>query len=236
MKTKITGKTILSNLDTIITGTTLLICVILVNVNVLMRYFINRPLKWCDEVVTSLFVWTVFIGTAYAHRRHAHLGVDILVNLFPPKGKRVIQFIMDILQILVLLMLTVISAQYVYHLIYVRGVYKLTMTDTLRVPKWWTGIAVPIRFGLSLIYAVYFFLKDRLHLIKGFKPQAPIFEEEPEVTPIEEHIHEDVASPDDTAKKNLEEKSAEKTISPETPLKKGSDGGRKKTKKGGRKS
>ena len=40
------------------------------------------------------------------------------------------------------------------------------MTDLLRVPKWWTGIAVPIGFGLSTLYQVYFLLKDRLHIIK----------------------------------------------------------------------
>lgn len=171
MKNKITLKHVIRNLDAVITGTTLTACVILVNLNVLMRYFVNRPLKWSDEVVTSLFVWTVFIGSAYAHRMHAHLGVDILVNMFPERAKGVIQFIMDILQILVLLMLTVISAQYVYHLIYVRGVLKLTLTDTLRVPKWWTGIAVPIGFGVSTIYAVYFFMRDRLHWIKGMKPE-----------------------------------------------------------------
>ena len=163
MKEKITINKILKNLDAIITGATLTLCVILVNINVIMRYFLNHPLQWCDEIVTSLFVWTVFIGSAYAHRKHAHLGVDILVNIFPHHMKSTVQFIMDILQILVLVMLTGISAQYVYHLVYVRGAYKLAVTDMLRLPKWWTGIAVPLGFGLSLIYALYFLVKDRLH-------------------------------------------------------------------------
>ena len=41
MKKKITPKLILSNLDAIICGTTLTLCVILVNVNVIFRYFLN---------------------------------------------------------------------------------------------------------------------------------------------------------------------------------------------------
>lgn len=164
MKEKIALKSVFRNLDAVITGSTLTLCVILVNLNVIMRYFLNKPLQWCDEIVTSLFVWTVFIGSAYAHRKHAHLGVDILVNLFPARAREKVQLIMDILQILVLIMLTAISAQYVYHLIYVRGVYKLAVTDMLRLPKWWTGIAVPLGFGLSLIYAIYYFVKDRLHV------------------------------------------------------------------------
>ena len=180
MKKKITPKFIIHNLDSIICGVTLTLCVILVNVNVIFRYFLNNPIKWTDEVVTSLFVWTVFMGSAYAHRRHAHLGVDIVVNLVKGRAKTVVEIIVEILEIAILLLLTYISAQYVLNLIFKRGIMfqikdgvfewgkvKLTYTDTLRIPKWYTGIAVPLGFGLSLIYAVYFFLRDRLHLIKS---------------------------------------------------------------------
>ena len=186
MKKKSLAKRILTNLDAVICGTTLTVCVVLVNLNVVFRYFLNNPIKWTDEVVTSLFIWTVFMGSAYAHRRHAHLGVDIVMNLIHGNARQVIEFVMDIIQILILALLTYISAQYVCNLIWKRGIIfgtvdgvwqyvgkiKLTMTDTLRIPKWYTGIAVPLGFGLSFIYAVYFFLRDRLHLIKA-KPQEP---------------------------------------------------------------
>ena len=184
MKKKSLFMRILTNLDAVICGATLTVCVVLVNLNVIFRYFLNSPIKWTDEVVTSLFIWTVFMGSAYAHRRHAHLGVDIVVNLIHGRTRQMIEFVMDIMQILVLALLTYISAQYVCNLIWKRGIIfgtvdgvwqyvgkiKLTMTDTLRIPKWYTGIAVPLGFGLSFIYAVYFFLRDRLHLIKA-KPQ-----------------------------------------------------------------
>ena len=184
MKKKSLFKRAVTNLDAVICGVTLTICVILVNANVIFRYFLNNPIKWTDEVVTSLFIWTVFMGSAYAHRKHAHLGVDIVVNLIPSKARGTIEFVMDILQILILILLTYISAQYVCNLIWKRGIIfkvvdgalkyvgqiKYTYTDTLRIPKWYTGIAVPLGFGLSLIYAIYFFLRDRLHIIKA-KPQ-----------------------------------------------------------------
>jgi len=168
MKNKITLKLILTNLDAIITATTLSICVVLVNANVIMRYFFNNPIRWAEEVVTSLFVWTVFIGSAYAYRKHSHLGVDILVNLMPPKMKAVVKAVMSVVELFVLSMLTVISSQYVYHLIFNRaGKLKVIMTDMLRIPKWWTGIAVPIGFGLSVIYSIYFMVKGvRAYLAK----------------------------------------------------------------------
>lgn len=186
MKKKITPKFIIHNLDSIICGATLTLCVILVNVNVIFRYFLNNPIKWTDEVVTSLFVWTVFMGSAYAHRRHAHLGVDIVVNLVKGRAKTVVEIIVEILEIAILLLLTYISAQYVLNLIFKRGIMfqikdgvfewgkvKLTYTDTLRIPKWYTGIAVPLGFGLSLVYSVIEFMRDRLHILKPKADEQP---------------------------------------------------------------
>jgi TRAP-type C4-dicarboxylate transport system permease small subunit len=165
MKKKFTLKDIVKNLDAIVTCTTLALCVILVNCNVIMRYFFNNPIKWSEEVVTSLFVWTVFIGSAYAYRNHSHLGVDIVVNFLPGKAKKVVSVIMAVLELLVLIMLTVISAQYVYHLLFSRsGAFKPVLTDMLRVPKWWTGIAVPIGFCISTYHSVIFLVRDKLHL------------------------------------------------------------------------
>jgi len=167
MKKKLTPRKILVNLDAIITGVTLTLCVIIANVNVLMRYFFNSPLQWNDEVVTGLFVWTVFIGSAFAYRKHAHLGVDIVIKLFKPKTRAVVEDVVAVLELAVLIMLTVISAQYVHNLIYVRGVYKPYVTDILRFPKWWIGVAVPVGFAWSTLYSVYFLLSDRLHLVKS---------------------------------------------------------------------
>lgn len=151
---------VLLNLDAIITGVTLTLCTIIVNLNVIMRYFANRPMYWAEEVSTGLFVWTVFIGSAYAFRKHAHLGVDILINLIPASFRKYIKIVMDIVEILILTMLTNISIQYV-----INTWGKLT--NTLRLPNWYIAIAVPIGFGLSLLYAVYFMAIDIVKAKKG---------------------------------------------------------------------
>lgn len=166
MNNKISFKYIMKNLDAVVTGVTLLACVILVNVNVLMRYIFKAPLQWSEEIVTSLFVWTVFIGSAYAYRKHAHLGVDIIVNLVHGRAKEILVFIVSVVELMILIMLTVICSEYAYNLLFVRGVWKPAVTDILRIPKFFTGIAVPLGFGLSTIYSIYFMLTDRLHLIK----------------------------------------------------------------------
>ena len=83
----------------------------------------------------------------------------------PPIRRRV-NIITSVIELLILIMLTYISAQYVYNLIYIRGEFKPVVTDILRIPKCFTGVAVPLGFGLSAIYSVYFMLTDRLGIIK----------------------------------------------------------------------
>ena len=152
-KKKYSFKSVLMNLDAVVTGCTLVLCTILVNVNVLMRYILKSPIYWCEEVVTGLFVWTVFIGSAYAYRTHSHLGVDVLVNVMPAKMKKVVKIVIQILECAVLAMLTMISVQYVTNT-------WDKLSNTLRVPSWYISIAVPLGFGLSLIYSIFFIIQD----------------------------------------------------------------------------
>ena len=153
MEKKITIKGIVLNLDAIITCITLSLCTILVNANIFTRYLFNTPIYWAEEVATSLFIWTVFIGSAYAYRTHAHLGVDILVKLLPEKAKKVTQAVIGVIEIAVLAMLFYVSAQYVMNSWH-------RVTDVLMMPRWYFSIAVPIGFGWSLLYALYFFVQN----------------------------------------------------------------------------
>lgn len=153
MNNKITLKGIVLNLDAIITCVTLSLCTILVNANIFTRYIFSTPIYWAEEVATSLFIWTVFIGSAYAYRTKAHLGVDILVKLLPEKAKKGVILVIHIIEIAVLLMLTYVSAQYVQNSWH-------RVTDVLMMPRWYFSIAVPIGFGWSLLYALYFFVLD----------------------------------------------------------------------------
>lgn len=182
---KLRLRNILSNLDAVICGTTLTLCVIFVNVNVVFRYFLNSPIRWTDEVVTSLFVWTVFMGSAYAHRKHAHLGVDIVVNLARGRGEHAIRCLVNVLQIGILFLLTYISVQYVLNLIFQRGILlqsvngslhwgsvRMTYTDTLRIPKWYTGVAVPLGFGIALINSVVTLIRDAAGSLRNRRARA----------------------------------------------------------------
>ncbi|MET4388741.1 TRAP-type C4-dicarboxylate transport system permease small subunit [Bradyrhizobium sp. F1.4.3] len=63
--------------------------VVLVFSNVVLRYGFNSGIAISEELSRWLFVWMVFLGAIIGMKEHAHLGVDSLVKVLPPLGRKV---------------------------------------------------------------------------------------------------------------------------------------------------
>ncbi len=61
--------------------------------NVIARYVFNSNIAWALEATVFLFAWLVLLGAAYAVKKHAHLGVDAILNMLPPAGRRLLGLI-----------------------------------------------------------------------------------------------------------------------------------------------
>ena len=62
-----------------------------------MRYFVGHVISWGEEVATTCFVYTVFVGAAWCLRTHQHMGVDLLVDKLKIGARRVVHLITDII-------------------------------------------------------------------------------------------------------------------------------------------
>jgi len=62
-------------------------------VNVVLRYGFQSGLIWGLELTTFLFAWLVLFGVSYGVKVTAHLGVDVLINLFSPPVRKTIGLI-----------------------------------------------------------------------------------------------------------------------------------------------
>jgi hypothetical protein len=67
----------------------LAVMVVLVFGNVVLRYGFNSGITTSEELSRWLLVWLTFLGAIVAVREHAHLGVDSLVRMLSPAGKRI---------------------------------------------------------------------------------------------------------------------------------------------------
>jgi len=55
---------------------------------VFMRYVVNRPLGWSDELSVILYVWGIFWGAAFMTTEREHVALDLVYTALPDRGKR----------------------------------------------------------------------------------------------------------------------------------------------------
>lgn len=139
-------KKIFDPIDDIISTLALTAIITLTVVNVFLRFVLNSPVAWAEEISVGLFIWLVFIGVSSAMKRDNHIGVDYFVNKMPIPLK-IIAIIIRALAIYTALF---------YVLIYLG--FSLTaqahskVTPILAISYQFIDIAVPIGGFLTLIH------------------------------------------------------------------------------------
>jgi C4-dicarboxylate transporter DctQ subunit len=71
---------LLSDIGIAISGVAMLVSLVLVVYGVVLRYAINQPQTWLDEMVGYLLVATVMLGAADALRQREHIAIDIVTG------------------------------------------------------------------------------------------------------------------------------------------------------------
>ena len=61
--------------------------VTVVSAQVALRYGFNRSIDWADEIGRLAFVWTIFLAIPLGVRDGAHIGIDLLVDKLPARGR-----------------------------------------------------------------------------------------------------------------------------------------------------
>ena len=70
---------------------------LMVFVNVVMRYTLNSGLPLSDELSRFAFVWLTFIGAVVVYHHRQHMGMETVVAMFGPRGRRVLMGISDVI-------------------------------------------------------------------------------------------------------------------------------------------
>jgi TRAP-type C4-dicarboxylate transport system permease small subunit len=84
-------KTLVSRLDRtveMLMALALAVMVVCVFGNVILRFVFNTGFAPAEEISRLMFVWMIFLGAILAMRKHAHLGVEMLLNVLPPAARK----------------------------------------------------------------------------------------------------------------------------------------------------
>ena len=68
----------------------LAVMVVLITVDVVLRYFFNRPIKGSYELIEFMLVLIVFTGLAYTQTKTGHISIDLFTSRISKKARAVI--------------------------------------------------------------------------------------------------------------------------------------------------
>lgn len=69
--------------------------------NVFSDWFVGKRFAQLDEIVQAFFVWVTYVGMGMLYKNGEQMHVDFLVNLFPPKLKRINEIFVDLFTLVI---------------------------------------------------------------------------------------------------------------------------------------
>ncbi len=142
----------------VLTGILLAFVTGLVNVNIILRKYFEKPIIWQMEVTEFSLLWVTFLGMAWVLKEEAHVSVDLILVRLSPKAQHTLIIIASILGIIAFAIFTWYGT--VVTLDYFRTGYYMQGTP-MRPPKGPIMMIIPIG---SLLVTIQFFKRTLKHI------------------------------------------------------------------------
>jgi TRAP-type C4-dicarboxylate transport system permease small subunit len=115
---------------------------------VVIRYVLNAPLSWTEEIARFALVWFAMLASAVAARRGVHFAFRWGMKPFPESVRRPVR---QVVNVLVITFLTFLVVQGIGTLDVVSNQTAMATEIDMRIPY----AAIPVGMGLVLIvYAI----------------------------------------------------------------------------------
>jgi TRAP-type C4-dicarboxylate transport system permease small subunit len=138
------GWRLLDRLEELIGGAAFVGTTVIVFVNVVSRYVFNDPIPGADELATLCFTWAVFVGAAAGVHQRLHIGIEFIVNWFPPRGRAALGLLVVVLMAFFAGLVGVYGTQ-----LMLSGHFK--RTPVLQWSYAWVYLAIPVGATLMLV-------------------------------------------------------------------------------------
>lgn len=127
----------------------LLAMVILIFVQVCMRYIANYSLSWSEELARILFIWVSWIGISLGQKKGEHIKITMVTDRLQGNARKIVLLVSNACTLIILAVLCVNGAQVVEHVLSMGGV-----TPALGIPKFIMYGAVPISCFLMAVRVI----------------------------------------------------------------------------------
>jgi C4-dicarboxylate transporter DctQ subunit len=140
---------LLSNAGIALSGIAMLVSFALVIYGVVLRYGLNRPQSWLDELVGYLLVAIVMLGASDALRQREHIAIDIVTGKLDRKKR----FWVAVLALASVAATAVIFLHEGWGAVAFSKMVDLRSTGHLDTPLWTVQLLIPIGGVLLLLNA-----------------------------------------------------------------------------------
>ncbi len=93
----------LVKLETVLAGVILSALILCTFSGVIARYCFSTPFTWEEEFQLACMVWITFLAAPVAFHTKSHVAIEILVDAFPEKLRRIIEFLIVVVMYAILI-------------------------------------------------------------------------------------------------------------------------------------
>jgi TRAP-type C4-dicarboxylate transport system permease small subunit len=132
-----------------IVGSLMLVIAVLINVEVVLRYFFNLPIGALSELIILLFPWLALLGAAVAlDTAGANVTLQLLDPHLSPRGRTIIRVLVDLTAFAFGIFLMLEGTDYA-------EMTSGELTNVLAVSMSWDTVAFPVAGALFVIYSLH---------------------------------------------------------------------------------
>ena len=105
---------------------------------IVTRFIIERPAEWTEVLIRFSLIWMVFLGIPAAFRQGAMVSVDVVYRTVPPRGRRVLDWVVAFASLVLVLVILWWGWDYA-----VRGRVQ-SMAGLESISMFWGYLALPV--------------------------------------------------------------------------------------------
>ncbi|MCB6992064.1 TRAP transporter small permease [bacterium 210820-DFI.6.37] len=120
--------------------------VLLIFVQVVLRYIFNSSLSWSEELSRILFIWVSWIGISLGQKKGEHIKITMVTDKLKGNAKKIMLLLADVCTIVILVILCVKGTEVVSQTMGLGAAMPGT-----GCPKWLVYSAVPVSCLLMTI-------------------------------------------------------------------------------------
>ncbi|KZX67906.1 C4-dicarboxylate ABC transporter permease [Vibrio sp. HI00D65] len=152
---------LLKNIEEILASIAISITVLVVIVNVVLRYGFGFVVPWSEELSVICFIWAVYLGISSCYKHKLHMGVDVVVAMLPEKAKIPFRLCVSVFLLALNILMAVLSYQYL--------MLSNKVTPVMGVSYFVINGVLLLCFSLMAIHTVRFIANDVAFLKRSSK-------------------------------------------------------------------